>query len=237
MNQIRLTILNAQNLPNKDSGAYLAHLCERKKDVSDSYVIAQVGQQQQRTATVVNNLNPIYNENFFFVIKDPQKDVLVLSIFDHDQYGKDDFIGVTALPVSMFKINQPSKLTVTLTVPCKCCSKKIPPSLNLEATLLESTPHVSSAPLYNNMTMPMGGMSQPPSAPMTYAPPKSPTYVSSPGTAYQSQPQYPPQYPPQQQYQPQQPTQDYQQQYQQPIPYPPNYPPQQGYQQQTYPYQ
>jgi hypothetical protein len=231
MNQLRVTILNAQHIPNKDSGAYLSHLCERKKDLSDSYVIAQVGQQQQRTVTVMNNLNPIFNENFYFVVQDPQKDVLVLSVFDNDQFTKDDFIGVTALPVSMFKLNQPNKLTLTLTVPCKCCSKKLPPTLNLEATLIESTPHLTSAPLYNNMTMPMGGMSTSQMGGMVYAPPKSPTYGVSPGS-YQPQVQYstnpyPPQYP-QQQYPPSYPPQ------QQSSPYP-SYPVQQ--QQPYHPYQ
>lgn len=60
---------------------------------SDPYVVAELGKQQFKTKRIKNSANPTWNETLFLNVKDPETDVVRLSVWDEDGFTSDDFIG------------------------------------------------------------------------------------------------------------------------------------------------
>jgi Ca2+-dependent lipid-binding protein len=86
---IQIKIISAQNLPQKK---------ELIKDITDSYVVIQTygvdaDKNDQKTKTIKDNgFNPIWNEDFQFVINCPELAFIKFKVMDEDA-GKDDLIG------------------------------------------------------------------------------------------------------------------------------------------------
>ncbi len=73
---------------------------------SDPYVILKLGTTQQlKTNYISNDLNPVWNEFFTFDV-DTGKEVLEVRVYDHDDFGSDDFLGSFALPLDRYKDQQ-----------------------------------------------------------------------------------------------------------------------------------
>jgi hypothetical protein len=76
----------ATNLKNTDTGLF--------GDVSDPYVVAKIGNEEQRTPTIQDNLNPIWREGNLLTLQVMAEDTqLVLRVMNENNIFKDDCIG------------------------------------------------------------------------------------------------------------------------------------------------
>uniref|UniRef100_A0A2I3H200 Intersectin 2 n=1 Tax=Nomascus leucogenys TaxID=61853 RepID=A0A2I3H200_NOMLE len=80
---------------------------------SNPYCEIGMGSQSYTTRTIQDTLNPKWNFNCQFFIKDLYQDVLCLTLFDRDQFSPDDFLGRTEIPVAKIQTEQESKGPVT----------------------------------------------------------------------------------------------------------------------------
>uniref|UniRef100_A0A8C5ULZ9 Intersectin 2 n=2 Tax=Microcebus murinus TaxID=30608 RepID=A0A8C5ULZ9_MICMU len=80
---------------------------------SNPYCEISMGSQSYTTRTIQDTLNPKWNFNCQFFIKDLYQDVLCLTMFDRDQFSPDDFLGRTEVPVAKIRTEQESKGPVT----------------------------------------------------------------------------------------------------------------------------
>lgn len=69
-----VSVIKAKDLKNKD---FLGK--------SDPYVKLTVGNSTQKTRTIMNNLNPEWNETFSLVVDDPETESLDISVYDWDK--------------------------------------------------------------------------------------------------------------------------------------------------------
>ncbi|XP_012582897.1 PREDICTED: intersectin-2 isoform X4 [Condylura cristata] len=76
---------------------------------SNPYCEISMGSQSYTTRTLPDTLNPRWNFNCQFFIKDLYQDVLCLTIFDRDQFSPDDFLGRTEVPLAKIRTEQESK--------------------------------------------------------------------------------------------------------------------------------
>ncbi|XP_066122689.1 intersectin-2 isoform X3 [Saccopteryx bilineata] len=76
---------------------------------SNPYCEISMGSQSYTTRTIQDTLNPKWNFNCQFFIKDLYQDVLCLTMFDRDQFSPDDFLGRTEIPVAKIRTEQESK--------------------------------------------------------------------------------------------------------------------------------
>lgn len=53
---------------------------------SDPYCEVSMGVQEHRTRVIQNTLNPRWNASMQFTIKDPQQDVLCITVYDRDLF-------------------------------------------------------------------------------------------------------------------------------------------------------
>uniref|UniRef100_A0A671UUI1 Intersectin 2b n=1 Tax=Sparus aurata TaxID=8175 RepID=A0A671UUI1_SPAAU len=100
--RLLVTILEATELkackPNRKSNPY----CE-----------VTMGAQIFTSRTLNDTLNPKWNFNCQFHIKDLYQDVLCITIFERDQFSPDDFLGRTEVPVATIKKEFENKGPVT----------------------------------------------------------------------------------------------------------------------------
>ncbi|XP_074070164.1 intersectin-1 isoform X4 [Macrotis lagotis] len=80
---------------------------------SNPYCEVTMGSQCHITKTIQDTLNPKWNSNCQFFIKDLEQDVLCITVFERDQFSPDDFLGRTEIRVSDIKKDQGSKGPVT----------------------------------------------------------------------------------------------------------------------------
>ncbi|XP_033032306.1 intersectin-2 isoform X1 [Trachypithecus francoisi] len=80
---------------------------------SNPYCEISMGSQSYTTRTIQDTLNPKWNFNCQFFIKDLYQDVLCLTLFDRDQFSPDDFLGRTEIPVAKIRTEQESKGPMT----------------------------------------------------------------------------------------------------------------------------
>nr|XP_056712131.1 intersectin-2 [Euleptes europaea] len=76
---------------------------------SNPYCEVSLGSQSFSTRTLPDTLNPKWNFNCQFFIKDLYQDVLCITVFDRDQFSPDDFLGRTEVPVAKIRTEQENK--------------------------------------------------------------------------------------------------------------------------------
>ncbi|XP_051511663.1 intersectin-2-like [Myxocyprinus asiaticus] len=76
---------------------------------SNPYCELSMGAQCYASRHQPDTLNPKWNFNCHFFIKDLYQDVLCLTIFERDQFSPDDFLGRTEVPVATVKKDQDGK--------------------------------------------------------------------------------------------------------------------------------
>jgi len=89
---INVVVVGATDLPNKDT---------KFIGKSDPYCVVTVGGVSDRTPTIQNDLNPVWNEKMpFFIAKKPEK--MTLEVFDEDNVGDDDICASTEFEFGSF---------------------------------------------------------------------------------------------------------------------------------------
>ena len=80
-NKLKVKVVNAYNLTNKET-----------LNKSDPMCMVELGKASKKTKAISNNLNPEWNEEFTFDVTS-DSEVLSLSIWDHNTFRKDVFMG------------------------------------------------------------------------------------------------------------------------------------------------
>ncbi|KAK9023113.1 hypothetical protein V6N11_003343 [Hibiscus sabdariffa] len=92
----------------------------QKKDLigkSDPYVKLNLRDEKlavKKTTVKRSNLNPEWNEEFNFVIKNPAAQILDVTVYDWDQFGSHGEMGVTAVPLKDLTPDETNVLTLDL---------------------------------------------------------------------------------------------------------------------------
>ncbi|KAL7150175.1 hypothetical protein ABFS83_05G092500 [Erythranthe nasuta] len=68
----------------------------------------------KKTTVKHKNLNPEWNEQFTFVVKDPQAQVLELNVFDWEQVGIHDKMGLNIIPLKELTPEEPKTFALDL---------------------------------------------------------------------------------------------------------------------------
>uniref|UniRef100_M4DJ01 Uncharacterized protein n=1 Tax=Brassica campestris TaxID=3711 RepID=M4DJ01_BRACM len=68
----------------------------------------------KKTVVKHSNLNPEWNEEFDLVVKDPENQVLHLIVYDWEQVGKHDKIGMNVIPLKDLTPEEPKLITLEL---------------------------------------------------------------------------------------------------------------------------
>uniref|UniRef100_A0AAY4D1R3 Intersectin 2a n=1 Tax=Denticeps clupeoides TaxID=299321 RepID=A0AAY4D1R3_9TELE len=76
---------------------------------SNPYCELTMGAQCYTSRPLTDTMNPKWNFNCQFFIKDIYQDVLCVTIFERDQFSPDDFLGRTEVPVATIKKDQEMK--------------------------------------------------------------------------------------------------------------------------------
>ncbi|XP_057678427.1 intersectin-2 isoform X2 [Corythoichthys intestinalis] len=76
---------------------------------SNPYCELTMGAQCYTSRSISNTLNPKWNFNCQFFVKDLYQDVLCITVFEKDQFSPDDFLGRTEVPVATIKKEMESK--------------------------------------------------------------------------------------------------------------------------------
>ncbi|TMX01990.1 hypothetical protein EJD97_022914 [Solanum chilense] len=103
---LHVKILRAMNLKKKDLlGA------------SDPYVKLKLTESKlpsKKTPVRHKNLNPEWNEEFNMVVKDPESQALELSVYDWEQIGKHDKMGMNVIPLKDLTPDETKTMTLSL---------------------------------------------------------------------------------------------------------------------------
>ncbi|KAF7829559.1 synaptotagmin-2-like isoform X1 [Senna tora] len=92
----------------------------RKKDLmgaSDPYVKLKLTEDKlpsKITSVKYSNLNPEWNEEFNLVVKDPESQVLHLSVYDWEQVSKHEKMGMNVIPLKELIPDEPKVVTLDL---------------------------------------------------------------------------------------------------------------------------
>eukprot|EP00930_Biecheleria_cincta_P063906 TRINITY_DN4944_c1_g2_i1.p1 TRINITY_DN4944_c1_g2~~TRINITY_DN4944_c1_g2_i1.p1 ORF type:complete len:1994 (-),score=345.92 TRINITY_DN4944_c1_g2_i1:416-6397(-) len=103
---LHLRINNARNLLNKDTGVL--------GDVSDPYVVIKVGELQQRTPTIDNNLNPDWREGNQFTFQVSEEDVTIDLEVMNSNIIRDDSLGKAKIQIGRLKVGEWCRLVEKL---------------------------------------------------------------------------------------------------------------------------
>jgi Ca2+-dependent lipid-binding protein len=68
----------------------------------------------KKTTIKKRNLNPVWNENFKFIVKDPTSQVLQLQVFDWDKVGAHDRLGTQLVPLKQLTPSEAKEFTLNL---------------------------------------------------------------------------------------------------------------------------
>jgi len=91
-----------------------------KKDLmgkSDPYVKVKLTEDKlpsKKTSVKRSNLNPEWNEEFKLVVKDPESQALELTVFDWEQVGKHDQMGMNVIPLKDIIPDETKSVTLNL---------------------------------------------------------------------------------------------------------------------------
>ncbi|MBA0640958.1 hypothetical protein Goklo_025557 [Gossypium klotzschianum] len=92
----------------------------KKKDLlgaSDPYVKIKLTDSKlpsKQTTVKMKNLNPEWNEDFNFTVKDPLTQILKLHVIDWEQIGKHDKMGMNEVPLKDLTPDEPKLMTLAL---------------------------------------------------------------------------------------------------------------------------
>ncbi|XP_047325567.1 synaptotagmin-2-like [Impatiens glandulifera] len=92
----------------------------KKKDLlgaSDPYVKLKLTDDKlpsKKTTVKHKNLNPEWNEDFNIVVKDPENQVLEIDVYDWEQVGKHDKMGMNLIPLKELEPEQTKEMTLEL---------------------------------------------------------------------------------------------------------------------------
>ncbi|URE00637.1 C2 domain [Musa troglodytarum] len=92
----------------------------KKKDLlgkSDPYVKLKLSDDNlpsKKTTVKRSNLNPEWNEEFKLVVKEPESQALELSVYDWEQVGKHDKMGMNTIPLKDLTPDETKSLTLDL---------------------------------------------------------------------------------------------------------------------------
>ncbi|KAK9048610.1 hypothetical protein SSX86_032425 [Deinandra increscens subsp. villosa] len=92
----------------------------KKKDIlgaSDPYVKLKLTEDKlpsKKTAVKYKNLNPEWNQEFNLVVKDPQSQALEIIVYDWEQVGKHDKMGMNVIPLKDVTPDEPKAMTLEL---------------------------------------------------------------------------------------------------------------------------
>ncbi|XP_078175106.1 synaptotagmin-2-like [Carex rostrata] len=92
----------------------------KKKDFmgkSDPYVklkLTEGGMPSKKTSVKRSNLNPEWNEEFKLIVKDPESQAVELIVYDWEQVGKHDKIGMNVIPLKDLTPDETKTLTLDL---------------------------------------------------------------------------------------------------------------------------
>jgi len=76
------------------------NLNTKNKGKVDPYCEVSMGYQEHRTGVINSTCNPKWNSNMQFFIKDPDQDVLCITVFDKDYFSPNEFLGRTEVRIS-----------------------------------------------------------------------------------------------------------------------------------------
>ncbi|KAG4203634.1 hypothetical protein ERO13_A05G412200v2 [Gossypium hirsutum] len=68
----------------------------------------------KKTSIKKRNLNPVWNEKFKLVVKDPKSQVLQLEVFDWDKVGTHDRLGMQFVPLKLLTANETKEFKLDL---------------------------------------------------------------------------------------------------------------------------
>ncbi|WOL07318.1 synaptotagmin-2-like [Canna indica] len=92
----------------------------KKKDLlgkSDPYVTLKLSDENlpgKKTSVKRSNLNPEWNEEFKLVVKDPESQALQFSVYDWEQVGKHEKMGMNIVPLKDLTPDETKTLTLEL---------------------------------------------------------------------------------------------------------------------------
>lgn len=92
----------------------------KKKDLlgaSDPYVKLKLTEDKlpsKKTTVKQKNLNPEWNEEFSLVVKDPESQALEINVFDWEQVGKHDKMGLNVVPLKQLTPEELKVMTLDL---------------------------------------------------------------------------------------------------------------------------
>ncbi|XP_077220174.1 synaptotagmin-2-like [Tasmannia lanceolata] len=92
----------------------------KKKDLlgkSDPYVKLKLTEDKlpaKKTTVKHSNLNPEWNEEFNLVVKDPESQALEIAVYDWDQVGRHEKMGMNVIPLKDLTPDEPKILTLDL---------------------------------------------------------------------------------------------------------------------------
>ncbi|KVI07324.1 C2 calcium-dependent membrane targeting [Cynara cardunculus var. scolymus] len=92
----------------------------KKKDfmgASDPYVKLKLTEEKlpsKKTSVKHKNLNPEWNEEFNMVVKDPELQALEIVVYDWEQVGKHDKMGMNVIPLKEVTPEEPKVMTLEL---------------------------------------------------------------------------------------------------------------------------
>ncbi|KAG6482564.1 synaptotagmin-2-like [Zingiber officinale] len=121
---LQVPVLDASKASNKPVGMLHVKIVSahklRKKDLfgkSDPYVKLKLSDDKlpsKKTTIKKSNLNPEWNEEFNFVIRDPENQQLDLSVYDWEQVGKHEKMGMNVIRLNELNADEPKILTLDL---------------------------------------------------------------------------------------------------------------------------
>ncbi|KAG6648433.1 synaptotagmin-2 isoform X3 [Carya illinoinensis] len=92
----------------------------KKKDLlgaSDPYVKLKLTEDKlpsKKTTVKHRNLHPEWNEEFKVVVKDPESQALEMTVYDWEQVGKHDKMGMNVIPLKELTPDEPKVMTLDL---------------------------------------------------------------------------------------------------------------------------
>ncbi|XP_009343270.1 synaptotagmin-3-like [Pyrus x bretschneideri] len=84
---------------------------------SDPYVKIKLSGERlpsKKTTIKMRNLNPEWNESFRLTVKDPQTQILQFDLYDWEQIGTHDFLGMQIVPLKVLIPHETKELTLDL---------------------------------------------------------------------------------------------------------------------------